>query len=104
MTKAIIADKQPEINIFEAADGMEAIEQSKNINFDYYSVDYNMPKMDGIEFISVMAKKESASKFALLTANIQDATHEKAKKLGAKCFNKPISEACILSMLEYFNG
>ncbi len=103
MTKAIITDKQPEINIFEAADGLEALEQSEKIKFDYYSVDYNMPKMDGVEFISAMMKKQSPAKFALLTANIQEATHEKAKKLGAKCFNKPISETCILAILEYFN-
>lgn len=104
MIKAIILDKAPDINIIEAGDGQEALELAEGKEVDYFSVDYNMPNMDGIEFITKMSTQRTNSKFALLTANIQEATHKKAEQIGAKCINKPISETCIMSMLEYFNG
>ncbi len=40
-----------------------------------------MPIMDGIEFITQMKVQKSQVKFSLLTANIPEATHEKANKL-----------------------
>jgi len=103
MIKAIILDRAPNINILEAGDGQEALSLAEGEKIDYFSVDYNMPNMDGIEFISKMSKQRTNSKFALLTANVQEATHNKAAEIGAKCINKPINESCIMSMLEYFN-
>ena len=102
MIKAIVLDKHPEMTIFEAGDGQEALELSEGKNIDFFSVDYNMPVMDGIEFITQIKAKRGEAKFALLTANIQETTHEKAKHIGAICINKPISETCISNMLEYF--
>lgn len=104
MIKAIVLDKHPEMTIFEAGDGQEALELSEGKNIDFFSVDYNMPVMDGIAFITQMKVKQGDAKFALLTANIQEATHEKAKKIGVKCVNKPISDKCISEMLEHFYG
>jgi len=103
MIKAIILDKVPNINILEASDGQEALSIAEGEKVDYFSVDYNMPNMDGIEFITKMSEQRTDSKFALLTANVQEATHTKAAEIGAKCINKPINENCIMSMLEYFN-
>jgi len=104
MIKAIVIDKYPDMTIYEAGDGHEAMNLSEGNNIDFYSVDYNMPVMDGIEFISTMRDRKVESRFALLTANIQDATHTKAREIGAICINKPISEKCITEMLEYFNA
>lgn len=104
MIKAIVKDKHPDIEIFEAGDGVEALSLAEGNNIDFFSVDYNMPKMDGIEFITKMRSMKSTAKFSLLTANIQDATHQKAKELDAACINKPITEACITEMMEHFNA
>ncbi|RDH85309.1 MAG: response regulator [endosymbiont of Galathealinum brachiosum] len=104
MIKAIVIDKQPEMNILEAGDGKEALELAEGKMIDFFSVDYNMPNMDGIEFITEMRNRRPEAKYALLTANIQDATHKKAEQIGAKCINKPISETCISTMLEHFNA
>ena len=103
MIKAIIIEMRPEMNILEAGDGKEALELAEGEMIDLFSVDYNMPNMNGIEFISEMKNRRPEAKYALLTANIQEATHIKAEQIGAKCINKPINEACILTMLEYFN-
>ena len=104
MIKAIIIDKHPKITIYEAGNGEEALQTAEGKQIDYFSVDYNMPIMNGIEFITAMKQKRPNSKFVLLTANIQDATHKKADEIGAKCINKPITEDTILKMLEHFNG
>ncbi|VAW56144.1 hypothetical protein MNBD_GAMMA07-426 [hydrothermal vent metagenome] len=104
MIKSIVLNKSPDIEIYEAADGQSALDQAEGKSIDYFSVDYNMPIMDGIEFITKMRQHDSQAKFALLTANIQEATHKKADEIGAKCINKPINEACINTLLEYFNG
>jgi two-component system, chemotaxis family, chemotaxis protein CheY len=102
MIKVIVLDKHPDITILEAGDGLEAFKLSVDKNVDFYSVDYNMPNMDGLEFITKMSAQSSDSKFALLTANIQEATHKKAELADAICINKPINEACISQMMEYF--
>jgi two-component system, chemotaxis family, chemotaxis protein CheY len=104
MISAIIKDKYPDLVIVEAVNGQEAIKLSESKTIDFFSVDYNMPEMDGLEMIAELNSKLPNSKFALLTANIQDATHQKAAALGAKCFNKPINEECIVKVLEYFCG
>ena len=104
MIKAIIINKHPKMNILEAGDGKEALEIVEGKVIDYFSVDYNMPNMDGIEFITEMSNRQPQAKYALLTANIQEATHKKAEQVGAICINKPISEACISTMLEHFNA
>jgi len=103
MIKAMVINQYPQMNIYEASDGVEALQLADEKNIDYFSVDYNMPNMDGIEFITQMKNKRTDAKFALLTANIQQATHNKADQIGAKCINKPINEECIMTMLEYFN-
>ncbi len=104
MISAIIKNHNPEIVIIEASNGQEALTLSKAEPVDFFSVDLNMPGIDGIETITQLKKDFASSKFALLTANIQEAIHKKATGVGAKCFNKPISEDCILKMLEYFNA
>lgn len=104
MITAIIKDKKPDLNIIESSNGNEALDLSKGKSIDFFSIDYNMPGIDGLELISQLKKDFSSSKFALLTANIQDATHAKAKTIGATCINKPISEDSIIKMLGYFDG
>lgn len=103
MISAIIKEKHPGITIYEAANGDEALTTSKGLLIDYFSVDYNMPGIDGLELIKQLKNNFTQSKFALLTANIQDATHIKAESIGATCINKPINEDSIYKMMEYFN-
>ncbi|VAW62097.1 hypothetical protein MNBD_GAMMA11-951 [hydrothermal vent metagenome] len=103
MISAIIKNKHPEIELIEASNGEEAIKLSIENKISFFSVDLNMPGIDGIELISILKKDFPLVKYALLTANIQDAVKKKAKEVGAVCFNKPVSDDCINKMLEYFN-
>jgi CheY-like chemotaxis protein len=103
MIKSIVVDKNPHWEVLEAGNTDEALKLSINQVIDYFSVDLNMPGRDGLELIELLKPEFKSSKFALLTANIQQATHERAEKLIVQCFNKPVTNESINQMLRYFN-
>jgi len=104
MIKAVIKDLQPEWTLLEAGNADEAFEVNAANQINYYSIDLNMPGKDGLELIALLKENTPDAKYALLTANIQEHIRETADSLGAYCINKPITEASIGKMLEYFNG
>ncbi|WP_217895810.1 response regulator transcription factor [Pseudoalteromonas ulvae] len=103
MIKAQLLAKHPHWQIYEATDGQDALEKMSDLVVDYFTIDLNMPGIDGLTLIEQLKPQHSESLYVLLTANIQQATHDKAQKLAVKCVNKPITEQCISSILEYFN-
>jgi len=104
MIKAVIKDLQPEWTMLEAGNADEALEINAVNQINYYSIDLNMPGKDGLELIGLLKENNPDAIYALLTANIQEHIRETADNLGAYCINKPITEASISKMLEYFNG
>lgn len=104
MISAIVKSTHPEINLLEASNAEEALELCQGKLIDCFSVDFNMPGIDGLELIGKLKVNYPDGKFALLTANIQDAIQQRALLTGAVCINKPISEASIAKMMEYFNA
>jgi len=104
MISAIIKSTHPEINLLEASNAQEALEICQEKPVDFFSVDFNMPGIDGLELIGKLKTIYPDGRFALLTANIQDAIQQKTQQAGAVCINKPISEASIAKMLEYFHA
>lgn len=104
MIIAILKDIQPGWNIIEASNAEQCLQLASDKKINYFSIDLNMPGIDGLELIQTLKTNFPNAKFALLTANIQDATHQRAATLGALCINKPISEICIKQMLEHFNA
>lgn len=104
MLIAIIKDQHPDWSIHESANADEAVEANNNGNFDFYSVDFNMPGRNGLELISEFKKTKPLAKYALLTANVQEHIQKSAAEVGAKCITKPITDDSITGMLNYFNG
>ncbi|MBT4838125.1 MAG: response regulator [Methylococcales bacterium] len=104
MIKAMIKDKQPGWEIKEAGAADELVSAIDGESVDYFSVDMNMPGMNGIELIEKIKPDRPNARFALLTANIQESVKIDVEKLGAKCIHKPITEDSVGKMLDYFNG
>jgi len=105
MIKSQIAPAQPDWEILEAASGEEALEiVADNKSIDYFSIDLNMPGIDGLELIEKLQDDFPTKKMALLTANIQEDIFKRAMGLGAACFNKPITAKVMTEQMEYFNG
>lgn len=106
MIKAIVQKSHSDWTLLEAEQGDDAIAKVKSAltAIDFFSVDYNMPGMDGLTLIENLRTHHAPSaRFALLTANIQDAIRARAYDLEVLCVHKPITETSILEILEYFN-
>lgn len=103
MIKKGIEDVCPSWTLLEAKDGEQALEIINDHEFDCFSIDFNMPGMDGLELMAILNEKFPDTKKALLTANIQDAIRDKTLSLGGQCINKPISEKTIEQLVGYFN-
>jgi len=104
MISALIKELDDSSTIVEADCGDNALEVIKSHNIDCFSVDLNMPGMDGLELIEKLKPNYPNAKFSLLTANVQDTTHAQCEKLNIKYTEKPVTEDCIKDMLGYFNG
>jgi len=104
MIIALIKEIDEGVNVIEADCGQAALEMVKTENVDYFSVDLNMPGMDGLELITKLQPEYPNAKYSLLTANVQDSTRDQCKALNIKYTEKPVTEACIKEMMEYFNG
>ncbi len=104
MISQLIKAKRPDWHLIEAQNGGEALDIAKASKIDYYSIDLNMPGIDGLEVISQLQHKLPASKMVLMTANIQDSVKESAINLGASCVHKPVTKETINQMLEFFDG
>lgn len=104
MTRAIIADKHNDWEFIEAENGDDALAKVEGKSIDFFSVDLNMPGIDGLELITQLKPNFPESKMALMTANVQDAVIQKCKELNTPIFNKPITEESVSNMLGYFNG
>lgn len=102
MLKNFVADRQPEWSILEAGGVDEALDVVKQHKIDYFSVDLNMPGRDGFELIEALKQSHPACPIVLMTANIQDATHERSRALDITCINKPVTEDSVDQLLKVF--
>jgi|GEM_PF-392719 CheY-like chemotaxis protein len=100
MERAMLAEHFPEISVFEAVSGEEALEVVRNQSIDLALVDINMPGMDGLELAQRIREESLVSQICFITANIQQYVKEQAAQLGARFIEKPISEEKLISLLQ----
>ena len=74
------------VHIFEASDGLEAVEQALAINPDIAILDLGMPGLDGIEAAKQFRHLFPKSKVIILTQNSGEDLREAASKAGAVAF------------------
>lgn len=72
-------------NIFEAGDGLEALEILEKESVDIVLSDINMPNMNGIEFLREKANRDAIKKIPVLMISTEtgDDIIGEAKSLGA---------------------
>ncbi len=100
MIKAIITDRKPDWDIIEAENGNDALVKVSDQPFDVATLDLNMPGMDGLELAEKLQEIYPDATYSLLTANIQDAIKERAKKLNLTFIGKPITEDKVGAFLD----
>jgi CheY-like chemotaxis protein len=104
MSRQYILHKHPDWDIAEAGSGEEAIDKLQTVTPDLVLLDLNMPGMGGLAAVDKIKAKCPSARITLLTANVQDATREKANALGIGFAEKPITEACIDQIIALFES
>lgn len=102
MIRAMVLAKHPGWQIFEAENGMDALNQVSETMPDFITMDMSMPGMDGIQASEQIKQLHPASKIVLLTANVQNSSRQKANALGIAFVAKPITVASVQLALDYY--
>ncbi len=85
----------------EAANGEEAWAQYKALKPDAVTMDITMPKMDGIEALSLIRKDDPEAKIIMISAAGQREKMVEALKRGAQDFvTKPFDEEKVVTTLK----
>jgi len=83
----MILRREPDIQLVgEAADGREAIDESRRLRPDVILMDIRMPVMDGVEATRVLAAENSSTKILILTTFEVDEYVIEALRAGASGF------------------
>lgn len=105
MLKAIIKANFPGWEIIEAEDGETALKLCQYTQFDFISLDMNMPGRDGLTISPELQDLCPDAKIALLTANFQERVKDKAQAQaqaqaqGLSFIPKPITEEKVIDYL-----
>lgn len=102
MLKAIIQAHYPNWEITEAEDGEAALKSCQYTQFDFITLDMNMPGVDGLTVSPELQDLCPDAKIALLTANFQERVKDKAQAQGLSFIPKPITEEKVLDYLSKY--
>ena len=102
--KGKIASLKPDWELFEAASGDEAVAMAPQWQPDFVTMDVNMPGISGFEAAETLKRLLPQARIALLTANIQESSRERAAAIGVKFLQKPVTESAIQQAIDYFQA
>jgi CheY-like chemotaxis protein len=93
--------KNPEIKVFEAPSGEEALLESSRRKIDLLVADYKLPGMSGVELMHKIRARNPESKVVLVTGITDRKVREEILNAGALAvFDKPIPLADFLDVVE----
>jgi two-component system chemotaxis response regulator CheB len=95
--------RELEFDVVEAANGQDALERLREIgSVDLATVNWNMPKMDGLEFIQMVRADPSFAQMKLLVVSGEsaEATRDRALAEGANDYlEKPVTKSTLVKKL-----
>lgn len=87
--------------IFQATNGLEAIEIMEKENINIVFLDLTMPQMNGYEALPKLLKINAQAKIVVVSADVQTRAKEKVIELGAQLHvQKPINSDKMQEILE----
>ena len=90
-----------EAEIFQAVNGLEAVEIVKSEKPDIIFLDLTMPEMDGYEALPIMLELHPKAKVVVVSADVQEKAKTRVIELGAQLHvQKPINIDKIKEILE----
>lgn len=79
--------------VVEAENGQQAVEMALEYAPNLIIMDINMPIMDGFEAVELLRPKLPNTSIAMLSANVQTSSKQRAESLGVHFLAKPITPA-----------
>lgn len=70
--------------VFEAENGRVALDVVAEMQLDWILSDWNMPEMNGIEFLEELRAKGDRTPFGFVTSQSSDAVRSQAAQSGAR--------------------
>jgi len=102
LIKSLKAHKE-DAEIFQAENGIEALELMKNHKPDLVFLDLTMPEMDGYEALPKLLAIDQKLNVIVVSADIQEQAKARVLNLGAKLHvQKPINLDKMKEILENF--
>jgi CheY-like chemotaxis protein len=95
LSRSFILHTHPDWIVEEAITGEDAVTKLSTISPDLNLLDVNMPGMGGLAAIGKLREISPNVRICLMTANVQEATREKAHNLNVQFAEKPITQARI---------
>jgi two-component system chemotaxis response regulator CheY len=92
-------------NIFEAVDGAQALNVAVEQNIDLFLVDWNIPKLDGLEFVKSIRALPKYSKTPIIMITAEAAKYNVIEAIEAGVTNyvvKPIKDKILREKLEKY--
>jgi CheY-like chemotaxis protein len=99
MARQFILSARPAWTVEDAATGEEALEKVKSIRPRLILIDVNMPGIGGMAAAEQLRGICPDAHISLVTANVQNATRNRANELGIGFMEKPITEARIHALI-----
>ena len=99
MARQFILSKHADWVVEEAATGEEALAKVQAVRPVLILVDVNMPGMGGLAAAEQLRAACPHAHISLVTANVQNATRNRANELGIGFMEKPITEARIHALI-----
>ncbi len=101
---AYLKELRPGWQLFEAENAYEAMEIVDQQVIDYFTIDYYLQTLNGLELIIDLKRVHTAGKFVLLTSPLPDHLKTEIEVMVVGHFDKPINEEAIKSVLGYFES
>jgi two-component system chemotaxis response regulator CheY len=102
MVRQFVLSKAPDWHIIEAAtgeDALTAVTTLAPVQPHLILIDLNMPGMGGMAAAEQLRQNCPTTHISLLTANVQNATRQRANELGIGFMEKPITETRIHQLI-----
>jgi CheY-like chemotaxis protein len=99
MARQFILSAKPGWSVEEAGSGEEALDKVKTVCPMLILIDVNMPGIGGLAAAEQLRGLCPQAHISLVTANVQNATRNRAGELGIGFMEKPITEARIHALI-----
>jgi CheY-like chemotaxis protein len=105
IVRKILSASHFTLDIHEAAEGIDALDQLRGGKFGMVFLDDNMPGLDGFETLSEIKRKIANVAVVMMTSALDEAVAGRARAAGAFAFlKKPFYPVDINRVLEHYYG